>query len=406
MRILCVSAPMPGHLDWGGYLPTAVALQRRGHEILWASGAAVQPLLARAGVPQHVLQETGWRWPPPPPIQRRAGMDPHAMQRLRAERGLDQWLDVGRVRAAVVELQAVVEAFAPDCLVSEAFVSAAALVAEMADVPFVVAGWPGIQWSVSGPSQPVVALARQRLQTLCDAFHVSGINWTDSGPPALLSPHLHITYWSPSWYGDMALLPQTHHVGGTIEDDAPAKTDAVGLPAGRIAQRPLVLVTLGTSFADDPNFFVAAARAIDQSGAQPLLVLGGFCPAEGVAEFRRGLPETTLVTPHVDFAEVLPQVAAAVHHGGAGTTHALVVHGVPQIIVPHAADQMHQAHGVVRSGVGVFMPPREVTVARLAEALRALLPAAATARQRASELRREFAALGGISAAADLLEAV
>ena len=41
MRILCVSAQLPGHLDWGGYLATAAELARRGHDMLWTSGIAV-----------------------------------------------------------------------------------------------------------------------------------------------------------------------------------------------------------------------------------------------------------------------------------------------------------------------------------------------------------------------------
>ena len=41
MRILCISAQLPGHLDWGGYLATAAELARRGHEVLWTSGIAV-----------------------------------------------------------------------------------------------------------------------------------------------------------------------------------------------------------------------------------------------------------------------------------------------------------------------------------------------------------------------------
>ena len=45
MRFLFVSAQIPGHLDWGGYLETAAELHRRGHDVLWASGPAVAPLV-------------------------------------------------------------------------------------------------------------------------------------------------------------------------------------------------------------------------------------------------------------------------------------------------------------------------------------------------------------------------
>ena len=136
MRLLFLSAPLPGHLDWGGYLPTAAALRRRGHEVLWASGAAVKAAVTGAGVPFHTLAATGWRWPPPPPLPAPQNADDPAWRRQRALRALDQWLDEARVGAASAELLAVVQSYRPDVVVSEMFVAAAGIVAELAGVPF------------------------------------------------------------------------------------------------------------------------------------------------------------------------------------------------------------------------------------------------------------------------------
>src|SRR4051795_1562412 len=61
-----VSAPLFSHLDWGGYLATAQALQKRGHEVTWISENAVAGALAKAGVPFVPIRKTGWLWPPPP----------------------------------------------------------------------------------------------------------------------------------------------------------------------------------------------------------------------------------------------------------------------------------------------------------------------------------------------------
>ena len=85
MRLLFCSAQLPGHLDWGGYLPTAVELAQRGHTVLWASGAAVAKRVAAAGLSFQVLEETGWRWPPPPPLPTPAVQD-EAWQQRRARR--------------------------------------------------------------------------------------------------------------------------------------------------------------------------------------------------------------------------------------------------------------------------------------------------------------------------------
>ncbi|MCB0149248.1 MAG: hypothetical protein KDE01_16555, partial [Caldilineaceae bacterium] len=79
---------------------------------------------------------------------------------------------------------------------------------------------------------------------------------------------------------------------------------------------------------------------------------------------------------------------------------------LPQIVVPHAADQIHQAQGLARTGAGLHIPPKDVTVDRLAAALAALLPDLAPVRAHAAALRAELAALGGVPAAVAILEQV
>ncbi|MBK8048416.1 MAG: glycosyltransferase family 1 protein [Anaerolineales bacterium] len=398
MRILLCSAQLPGHLDWGGYLPTAVELAQRGHEVIWASGQAVAPLVIKHGLAFCTLNETGWRWPPPPPLP--APADPKQMtewQRTRALRALDQWLDPARVEPAVDELYAVAAHFKPDLLVSEMFVAAAGIVAEMLDVPFVVAGWPARPVQDRSRDQ-LVLLARARLETLFQRFQVQGDCWTSSGPPALRSALLHLTFWSERWYAGVPLSDQTRHVGGLIGQTLAADPR---LPAP--GDNPWVVITLGTSFNDDPNFFVAAAHAAQQVGALPVILLGA--PTAGRSWLQQ-LPATAKVLDHVDFREVLPYSTAAIHHGGAGTTHALVTYAVPQIVSPHAADQIQQAQGIVRSGAGMSLAPREVTVASLATGLAALMPDLSSHRAQAVSLQTEFAALGGAPSAATLLEEI
>jgi UDP:flavonoid glycosyltransferase YjiC (YdhE family) len=231
---------------------------------------------------------------------------------------------------------------------------------------------------------------------LLEQFNVRGANWTPTGAPALLSPTLHLTYWSPRWYAGLTLLPQTRHVGGRAPTPKPAPTDWTNLD-------PWVFITLGTSFGNDPNFFLAAAHAADQLGCLPIVALGGQLAPEQIVTLRGRLPAQTVIQETIDFAAVFPYLAAAIHHGGAGVTHALSTHAVPQIIVPHAADQAHQAHGVGRSGVGLHIPAKEVTIERLVDALAQLLPDLSRYRTNAQSLRDEFANLGGVDAAATII---
>ena len=414
MRFLCVSAQLAGHLDWGGYLSTAVELKRSGHEVLWATGRELQSQLAAQGVPVHILHETGWRWPPPPPIQKGAASE-EEFQRLRMVRSLDQWLDVKRVRAATLELVEVAKRFRPHLIVSEMFTAAAGIAAERLGVPFAVAGWPAIQTQSpdprDGPPGSVRELAQARVSACCRHFGVSGVNWALEGPAALLSPSLHLTYWSPRWYAGARLLPQTRMVGGIAPPPLPRESPWLDqLPT----DRPWIFVTLGTAFTRDVNFFAIAARAAAEAGGVPILAVGKGFEAVGtkggwsqreVDALRDRLPQPSVLVERICFAEVLPHVAAAIHHGGAGTTHALVTHGIPQIVVPKAADQARQASGVARSGVGYHIPPRQLTVALAVKALQNILADAAPARLNAANLQKEFASLGGIPKAAQLLVA-
>ena len=414
MRFLCVSAQLAGHLDWGGYLPTAVELMRVGHDVLWATGRELQSHLAAQEVPAHILSETGWRWPPPPPIQKGTASE-EEYQRLRMIRSLDQWLEVARVRAATLELVEVAKRFRPHLIVSEMFTAAAAIAAELLGVPFAVAGWPAMQTQTPGPNADapgaVGKLAQARVDALLADFGATGVNWALDGPVALRSPSLHLTYWSPRWYAGARLLPQTRTVGGIAPAPLPSESPWLDqLPS----DRPWIFITLGTAFTRDINFFLIAARAAAEVGGVPILAVGkgfdavategGWSPRE-VEALRTGLPQPSVLVERVRFAEVLPRIAAAIHHGGAGTTHALVTHGIPQIVVPKAADQARQAGGVARSGVGYHIPPNLLTVPLAAEALQKILAGDAPARLNAATLQEEFASLGGIPKAAQILVA-
>jgi UDP:flavonoid glycosyltransferase YjiC (YdhE family) len=404
MKLLCVSAPLVGHLDWGGYLPTAAELVRRGHNVFWASGPAVAQLVRAAGPAFAELGATGWRWPPPPPLRPAdmpAGSPPGAFARLRATRALDQWLEPGRVVAAVEALTALIEQLQPDLIVSEMFILAAGLAAERAGVPFAVAGWPahapGVEpaGSSGGQAAAMTAEARKRLASVLAQTGLRGRHVAPEGPPALLSATLHLSFWSPAWFSGAQLLPQTQHVGGLAP--APLPPDP-SLP--HPDERPWVFITLGTSFADDPAFFRMAVEATRRLGALPVVATGGSMQGAGAL-----VEAGAVVRAGFDLRMLLPYCAAAIHHGGAGTTHALVLAGLPQLVAPHAGDQARQALGVQRTGVGISMRPAEVEVEGLTRALALLLPDRAPTRAAAQRLRAEFAALGGIPRAADLLEA-
>jgi UDP:flavonoid glycosyltransferase YjiC (YdhE family) len=80
-----------------------------------------------------------------------------------------------------------------------------------------------------------------------------------------------------------------------------------------------------------------------------------------------------------------------VHHGGAGTTATAALAGVPQVVVPHVADQFYWARRVAELGIGPPpLPRRRLDAGRLAELIGAVVEneiVAERARERGERLR-------------------
>ncbi len=87
------------------------------------------------------------------------------------------------------------------------------------------------------------------------------------------------------------------------------------------------------------------------------------------------------------------RVAAVVHHGGAGTTHAAALAGAPQIVIPQHYDQHYWAGRVQQLGIGTAHTPNTPTTDSLTSALgHALQPdVAARAQTIASKIHRDGA---------------
>src|SRR5258708_30498065 len=140
-----VTAPLPGHLDWGGMLKTALALRGAVHEVRWVSQPPIASLLEAVDIPFAAIEETGWLWPPPPLPDPRS-MKPVDAVFLRYRRALDTWLSEDLIPPAVEAILALAhERGKPDAIVADPFLSAAAFAAEALDVPMIVAGWPAGQ---------------------------------------------------------------------------------------------------------------------------------------------------------------------------------------------------------------------------------------------------------------------
>jgi vancomycin aglycone glucosyltransferase len=89
---------------------------------------------------------------------------------------------------------------------------------------------------------------------------------------------------------------------------------------------------------------------------------------------------------------LFPRVTAVIHHGGAGTVAAAARAGVPQIVLPQAADQFLWQSQVVKLGLGPKAPMlRTVSATSLAKSINAVLADPAY-RRRANEVAAKLGA--------------
>lgn len=407
MIIWCISAPLFSHTDWGGFLKTAQVLKQRGHEVVWVSEASLRGAVEVAELAFAPVEHTGWLWPPPPAPDVTA-MPPAEAVMLRYRRALDTWLSEDLVEAAVHDLLALAnERGKPDLILTDPFLSAAALAAEALDVPLIVCGWAAMRDFSEDHLFPVQKMlgdeSVSRLRRLCEHFGLSGINFTLGATPSILSPYLHVSYFNAGWYQAEAdlVLPQTHFVGGL--PDVPSEPPPEWL--GDIPENlPLAFITLGTTFTGDYGFYAWAAQAAARAGLVPIVAVGwNPIPLEEKAKLKAALPKTTRLLNFAPFAHVLPRTRLMIHHGGMGTTHAAAVYGIPQIIVPHAADQRVNARRAAQMKIGLNLTAHEVRHGALYEGVKALAQdewVAANARQFAADM----AVLGGAEAAANAIE--
>jgi UDP:flavonoid glycosyltransferase YjiC (YdhE family) len=161
-----------------------------------------------------------------------------------------------------------------------------------------------------------------------------------------------------------------------------------------------VYVTLGTVFASAaPEVLAAAAHGAAGTGRPTVVTRGNLTEGDW------GPPdaEHVRVERFVPQTQVLERSAAAVVHGGTGTTVGALAHGVPLVIVPLGADHFGHARAVEQAGAGIALDRDGLRPERVTAALQEILGDRSYAAA-AAELGRRFAALPGPEHAVGALE--
>lgn len=165
------------------------------------------------------------------------------------------------------------------------------------------------------------------------------------------------------------------------------------------AGSPPVAIGFGSMTGRKPQKLNGIVLEAVQMSGQRAILLSGWA---GLREM--GLAKTVLPLPAAPHSWLFPQMAAVVHHGGAGSTAAGLRAGVPSLLVPHFADQPFWGSRVAALGVGPKAIPRpRLTAHKLADALDTAV-SHQTMRQKAAELGEKIRAEDGLEQAVALIE--
>jgi sterol 3beta-glucosyltransferase len=210
---------------------------------------------------------------------------------------------------------------------------------------------------------------------------------TLAATPALTVVSPHVIQRPTDWAAHQQIT-------GYLFDDDPAWTPPADLSGFLAAGEPPVYIGFGSMPDSKPQTTTRLLIDAVQKAGKRAVILTGWA-GMGAAD----LPESIHLLKYAPHNWLFPQMAAVVHHGGAGTTASGLRAGVPTIIVPYNADQPFWGRRAQELGVGTAPIPRgKLTADKLATAI-AHATTDRAMQAKAVELSRKIAAEDGTGAA-------
>ncbi len=419
-RILIASLPADGHLS--PLLPLARELTRRGHEVLWITGAAKRARVEATGA-AHLPFIDAWDLDFGCLDERFPGRaETKGVARFKFDM---REIFIKMVPDQIADLERHVANVQPDLLIVEpAFGGAAAAVHERCGLPWVTFGIGALMMpSADAPpfglglkpiANGLVNRARNRtLNALIDRTLFRAVDGDyramcarigiTPNPDGLfatsLSPYLYLHPSVASFeYPRTDLPPQVRFVGPHL----PAAPEGMALPewweAMLADERPVVLVTQGTVATDPAELLLPTLEALKDEPVQVVAVTGGPEPS-----LLGPAPANARVERYIPFAALMPHVDVYVTNGGYGGLHFAMSHGLPILSAGATEDKSDLAARVTWSGVGIGMRAQHARPAKVRAAVRRLLTEDRF-RARAAQVAAEMATHDGPARAAELVE--
>jgi len=321
MRFLFTTIPGSGHFH--PLVPTARALQRRGHDVVFAASPTFAPDIEAAGFEAH---PAGPAW-----LERLS--DP-VMQKILAGEFFVDLIRMGMVEG----IMRAAKATGADAIVRGSGELGGLVAGAILDLPVASASPAAAKFY-----EPMIrpGVARAAAEHGLDGERVTDVDFEmlriDRTPPSLEMPG----YVAPP--NAINVRPEPFDGGGEL----PAWFDDLG-------ERPLVYVTLGTVMNGNIPLFRLIADALADQPFDVVIALGHGIPREALGEVAGNIR----AGGYLPQARILERASAVVNHGGYNTVSAALGVGLPLFLLPMGADQPYNTERCISAGsaLGVIQP--------------------------------------------------
>lgn len=214
-----------------------------------------------------------------------------------------------------------------------------------------------------------------------------------SNTPLILACSPAVIPYPDDWSGSNIYVP-----GYFILDESASYDPPNELKDFLATGEPPVCVTFGSTIYNNPEYIYANVLQALRISNSRAIILSGWSDIRKIE-----LPDNVIVMDSAPHDWLLPRCKVIIHHGGAGTTAAGLRAGIPNIIVPSAADQPFWGSRVYALGAG----PKPILAKKLSwKKLVSALQETNTdqIRNRAYDIGRTIRAETGVSESVKLIE--
>ncbi|NIH87815.1 macrolide family glycosyltransferase [Amycolatopsis granulosa] len=370
---LFVNVADHGHVN--PTLAVVAQLVARGWRVTYAVGAEFVPQVRVVGAEPVVLP--GVRDGGPPPEDLMAGVEVYHRE----------------AQAALPVLEAAIAGDLPDVIVYDFVAFAGKVLALKLGVPMVqlspthalFPGWEQVAFGVPSLSELPVY---QRFQRFLDTH---GLGCSVEQFQATADPK--VVFVPRAFQMSPELLGPEHTFTGPALGDRSFQ-GRWRAPGGK----PVLLVSLGSCFTDQPGFFRTCLDMAAGLGWHTVMAIGRHVDPATLGP----VPDDVEIAAMVPQLDVLAMASAFVTHAGMGSVLEALYHGVPMVAVPQMAEQRLNAARLTELGLGVTLDRADVTVQALHNAVLRVSSDAGIA-ENVRGMREIVRTCGGAAEAADVV---